>query len=140
MGLLHSMRVIALAHACPRATGLMRVKNSTHHFYLWHFLLVWFYEKISNRHNWKLIDILDSLRQVASNYFYFIWHALFVLEIFNFFNLFPSFPISILKRTNESRIIYDAMNWLAYISRCNFWNNSKVTLYYIIKLGQAIHH
>ena len=26
------------------------------------------------------------------------------------------------------------------ISRCNFWNNSKSTLNYIIKLGQAIHH
>ena len=29
------------------------------------------------------------------------------------------------KRTNGSGIIYDVMNWLAYIWRCNLWNNSK---------------
>ena len=32
------------------------------------------------------------------------------------------------------------MNWLAWISICNFWNNSKTALYHIIKLGQVIHH
>ena len=32
------------------------------------------------------------------------------------------------------------MNWLAQISRCNFWNNSKTTLYYIIKFGKIIHN
>ena len=30
------MRAIARAHASTRTTGLMRVKNSTHHFQLWH--------------------------------------------------------------------------------------------------------
>ena len=37
------MRVIARTHASTRSTALMRVKNSTHHFYLWHF------KKNSNR-------------------------------------------------------------------------------------------
>ena len=32
------VRAIARAHASTRATGLMHVKNSMHHFYLWHFL------------------------------------------------------------------------------------------------------
>ena len=34
----HLMRVIARAHASTRATSLMHVKNSTHHFCLWHLL------------------------------------------------------------------------------------------------------
>ena len=36
--LLHLMCVIACAHASTRVTSLMCVKNSTHHFYLWHLL------------------------------------------------------------------------------------------------------
>ena len=32
------MRAITCTHASTRATGLMQVKNSTHHFYLWHVL------------------------------------------------------------------------------------------------------
>ena len=35
--------------------------------------------------------------------------------------------------TNGSEMIYDVMNWLTQISRCNFWNNSKTPLYDIIK-------
>ena len=30
--------------------------------------------------------------------------------------------------------------WFTWIIRCNFWDNSKTPLYYIFKLGQAIHH
>ena len=42
------------------------------------------------------------------------------------------------KKTNESGIIYYAINWLSLIRRCKFWNNSKTSLYYIIKLGQVM--
>ena len=38
MGLLYLMRAIAHAHARTRATSLMLVKNSTHHFCLRHLL------------------------------------------------------------------------------------------------------
>ena len=31
-------------------------------------------------------------------------------------------------------------NWLVWICRCNFWNNSRTPLYYIIKLGQIIYN
>ena len=43
------------------------------------------------------------------------------------------------KRTNESGITYDVMIGLyKFACRCNFWNNSKTSLYYITKLGQII--
>ena len=48
--------------------------------------------------------------------------------------------LSRFKRTNGSGIIYDVMNWFAYSCTCNFWNNSKTDLYYIMKLGQIIHN
>ena len=74
------------------------------------------------------------------NVFYFIKEALFVLEIFKFLQFFPSFPnFSRFKRANWSGIIYDVVNWLAWICRCNFQNNSKTALYYNIKLGQIIY-
>ena len=58
----------------------------------------------------------------------------------NFCNFFPSFPnFSRFKRANWSGIIYDVVNWLAWICRCNFQNNSKTALYYNIKLGQIIY-
>ena len=60
------------------------------------------------------------------------------IQFFLFF--FPSFPLSKLKGTNGSGIIYDVMNWLAQICRCNFWNKSKTALYYIIQLGQIIYN
>ena len=58
-----------------------------------------------------------------------------------FFVIFPFLSTLLrFKRANESRIIYDFLNWLAWISRYNFWNNWKTALYYIIKLGQVIYH
>ena len=58
------------------------------------------------------------------------------VQVFVFFSLstFTRF-----KRTNESGTIYYVLNWPAWISRCNVWNNSKSTLYYIIKLDHVIH-
>ena len=56
----------------------------------------------------------DSPSKTVKNVFYFIEKALFVLEIFKFLWFFPFLStLSILKRTNESGIIYDVMNWLA---------------------------
>ena len=42
-------------------------------------------------------------------------------KFFLFFSLLSRF-----KRKNESGIIYDVMNWIASISKCNFWNNKKL--------------
>ena len=51
---------------------------------------------------------------------------------------FCSRNVYILEFTNGGEVIYDVMNWLAQNCRCNFKNNSKTDLYYIIKLGQII--
>ena len=59
----------------------------------------------------------------------------FYCIFFSSFRLFSRF-----KRTNGSGIINDAMHWLAYIYRCNFWNNSKTAVYYTTKLGQIIYN
>ena len=64
----------------------------------------------------------DSPSKVIKDFFHFIEKALFVLEMFKFFLFFSA--LSRFKRTNGSRIIYDAMNWLAKICRFNFWNSS----------------
>ena len=52
--------------------------------------------------------------KILKNVFYFMEKSLFVLEIFRYLYVF-SFLSTILrfKRTNGSRIIYDARNWLA---------------------------
>ena len=56
----------------------------------------------------------DSSSKTMKNIFYFIYKTLFVLKIFNFLKFFPFLSaLSRFKRTNESRIIYDVMNWLA---------------------------
>ena len=56
------------------------------------------------------------------------------------FQLFPFFYLlSRLKKTNGIWIYY-VMNWLAWICRYNFCNNSKTTLYYAIKLGQIVYN
>ena len=81
----------------------------------------------------------DSLSKTMKNVFYFIKKTLFVLEIFNFFEIFPFLSkLSSFKRTNGSGIIYDVMHWPAKICRCSFWNNSKTALCNIIRLGQII--
>ena len=64
---------------------------------------------------------------------YFRSRDIQIFVIFSFLSTLSRF-----KRTNESGIIYNVMNWLARICRCNFSNNSKTALHYIIKLGQII--
>ena len=70
-----------------------------------------------------------------------LWKTLFIpskklfsiLRYSNFSNFFPFLStLSKFKNTNESGITCDVMNWLAEISRCNFWNNSKADLHYIL--------
>ena len=51
----------------------------------------------------------DSPSKTMKNAFYFIEKSLFVLEIFRFPHLSA---LSRFKKTNESRIISDVMNWL----------------------------
>ena len=36
--------------------------------------------------------------------------------------------------------MYDVMNWLAQICRCNFWINLKTTLHYMTKLGLIMYN
>ena len=56
----------------------------------------------------------DSPLKTKKNVFYFIWKALFVLEIFKFLYFFPFLStLYRFKRTNGSEIIHDIMNWLA---------------------------
>ena len=77
--------------------------------------------------------VLQKLKNAS---FSFIWKAIYILEIFKFLYFFPFiFTLSRFKRSNESGIIYDAMNCLLQSSRCNFWNNAKAILYCTIKLG-----
>ena len=69
--------------------------------------------------------------------FYIFSKKLFLLKTFKFLWFFPFLStLSRFKRKNGSGIIYDVMNWFAYICRCNFLNNPKTILYNIIKLGQ----
>ena len=86
----------------------------------------------------------DSPLKTMKNVFYFIlfyFQALFIFEIFKFLYFFPFLStLSRFKRKNGSGIIYDVINWLAYIYRCNFWNYSKTALHYIIKFGQMIYN
>ena len=83
----------------------------------------------------------DSPYKTMKNVFLFhLKSFFFVLEIFKFL-FFPFLStFSRLKKSNGSGIIYDVMNWLALICKCNFWNNSKTALNYIIKLGQIIYN
>ena len=55
----------------------------------------------------------DNPLKTMKNVFYFIWKALFLLEIFKFLCFFPflSTP-SRFKRANGSHIIYDVTKWL----------------------------
>ena len=77
--------------------------------------------------------------KIKKIFFCCIKKALFVLEIFKFLPFFPFLStISGFKRTNGKGIIYDALNWPACICRCNFLNNSKTALYYIIRCGQEL--
>ena len=43
------------------------------------------------------------------------------------FVIFSLSTLSRFKKANGSGIIYGVINWLTWISRCNFWNNSKTT-------------
>ena len=82
----------------------------------------------------------DRSSNTLKNVFYFILKALFVLEIFKFLQFFPFIStMSRFKRANGCGIIC-VINWLPYICRYNFQNNSKTAFYYTIKLGQIIHN
>ena len=59
----------------------------------------------------SFLKLVSRFYQTMKNVFYFIWKALFVLEIFKFLWFLPFLsPLSRFKRTNESRIIYDVVN------------------------------
>ena len=61
--------------------------------------------------NFLFFHQMIALWKLQKMFFYFIWKALFVLEIFNFlqfFTFFSTIPKS--KRTNGNGIIYDVMN------------------------------
>ena len=58
MSLLYLIRAIAHAHARTRATSLIRVKNSTHHFYLRHLLSGTFERRKSNKDQKNLTEQL----------------------------------------------------------------------------------
>ena len=74
------------------------------------------------------------------------WKMFFISskKLFSFsrYSVFVIFPLPFhtfqILKDKWSAIIY-VMNWLAYICRCNFWNNSKIALNYTMKLGQIIH-
>ena len=75
----------------------------------------------------------DSPSKIIKTAF-LIAKALFVLEILKFLWFFPFLSTLFrFKRTNGSGIIYDVMNWLAYICRFILGISQKL-LYYIIKL------
>ena len=87
-----------------------------------------FHQMIALQKLWKVF--LISLKKLFS-----------FLRYSNFCKFVLSFPhFSDAKRQNGPGIIYDAMNWLALICKCDFWNNSTTALYYIIKLGQIIYN
>ena len=69
------------------------------------------------------------------NFLYFIWkNSLRFRAIkFLYFLFLPIHNFSDSK--GQSGIVYDAMNWFVWTSRCKFSNNPKTTLYYIINFG-----
>ena len=75
--------------------------------------LLFFYQMVACQKIWKMLFI--SFKKLFS-----------FLKYSNFCNFFPFLSILFrIKRTNGSGIIYDVMNWLAEICKCNFRNNSK---------------
>ena len=50
---------------------------------------------------------------------------------------FCPFHVFKIKNNKWKWKIYDLINWLALINRCNFWSNSKTALNCVIKLGQV---
>ena len=88
------------------------------------------------------IFIFFTKWQPLKNYekcFLFHLKISFCSQDIKFFVIFSlPFCTSRYKRTNGCGIIYNVMNWLTETCRCSFWNNSKTTLYYIIKLNQII--
>ena len=86
----------------------------------------------------------DNPLKTMKNVSYFIEKALPILEIFRFLKFFPflSFPF------HTFQIQKDKQKWnnlwcheLTCINlQCNFWNNSKTALHYIIKLDQIIYN
>ena len=91
--------------------------------------------------NFYFFHQMIALQKLWKMFFISSKKALFVFKIFKFLWIFPFLSkLSRFKRTNGSGIICDAINWLAWICICNFWNNSKTALHYIIKLGPIIYN
>ena len=79
-----------------------------------------FHAKMSKVVQLETIDQMIALQNLRKMFF------ISSKKLFSFFPFLST--LSGLKRTNWSGIIYDVMNWLAWICRCIFWNNSKTFL------------
>ena len=80
----------------------------------------------------------DNSSKIMENFLFNLSSSFCSLDIYMLV-IFPFlYALSRFKRTNESGIIFDVMNWLAQLRRCNFWNHSKTTWYCIINFCQVI--
>ena len=123
VSLLHLMHAIACARASTLATLLIHVKNSTHHFCLWHSFSgtlkwkKWMEDQKHNLNSWSFFFNLSGFDLVTSDSYFTILGETFMNQIlaentyFTNHREWTEHKIMVLKAANKYQIIWHCHNF-----------------------------